>query len=171
MISMMDINIARTNRFIVHVMPPPSSGIDPRSFYDAYIEAGEMPSMTIATEDYDIDGNPPIKIPYKKTPAQTLSITIRLEEDGKTRSAFQKWMDYIIPNQNNTSYFRRYYDEIVGTVKIRQLDINGNSKFGVTLLNAYPVTVDTLQYNWSEKDEYVKQNVTIAYFDQINNDN
>lgn len=167
----MDINIARTNKFIVHVVPPTASGISSGSFYNAYIESGEMPAMSIATEDYEIDGNPSIKVPYKKTPAQTITISIRLEQDGRTRSAFQKWMDYIIPNQNNTSYFRRYYNEIVGTVKIRQLDSQGKSTFGVTLINAYPITVDTIQYNWAEQNEYVKQNITLAYFDQINDDN
>lgn len=168
MISLMDINIARTNRFMVSVMPPQSVGLSPLSFQNTYIESVDMPSMTIATEDYEIDGKPTIKVPYKRTPAGTITISIRLEEDGKSRNFFKTWMDNIITNKNNQLYYRKYYDEIVGTVKIAQQDVRGQIKFGTTLLNAYPVTVDTIQYNWGEQNEYVRQSVTIAYYDEIN---
>ena len=168
MISLMDINIARTNRFTVSVMPPQKVGLSPLSFQNTYIESVDMPSMTIATEDYEIDGKPTIKVPYKKTPAGTITISIRLEEDGKSRNFFKTWMDSIITNKNNQLYYRKYYDEIIGTVKIAQQDVKGRVKFGVTLLNAYPVTVDTIQYNWGEQNEYVRQSVTIAYYDEIN---
>lgn len=168
MISLMDINIARTNRFTVSVIPPNIAGLSSTVFQDAYIESADMPSLTIATEDYEIDGKPSIKIPYKRTPAGTITLSIRLEQDGKTRNYFKTWMDNIIVSNNKQTYFRKYYNEIIGTVRIAQLDTKNKPQFGVTLLNAYPVTVDTIQYNWGEQNEYVRQSVTIAYYDEIN---
>lgn len=168
MISLTNISIARTNRFMVSVVPPSLPGLSGGSFSNVYIESVDMPSITIATEDYEIDGKPSIKVPYKRTPAGTVTLSIRLEEDGKSRNLFKSWLDNIIVSQNKITYYRKYYNEIVGTVRIAQQDTRGTVKFGVTLLDAYPVTVDTIQYNWGEQNEYVRQSVTLAYFDEIN---
>jgi len=167
MISLTNINIARTNRFAVTVIPPSASGLGSTVFNDTYIESVDMPSLTIATEDYEIDGKPTIRVPYKKTPAGTITISIRLEEDGKSRNYFKTWMNSIISSDQQKTYYRKYYNEIVGTVRIAQLDVKEKPKFGVTLLDAYPVTVDTIQYNWGEQNEYVRQSVTLAYYDEI----
>jgi len=163
----LNIDIARTNRFIVTVTPPSSIGLGAAVFRDTYIETAELPSMAIATEDYEIDGKPTIKIPYKRNPAGTINLGIRLEEDGSSRNYFKQWMNAIIKTSDNVNYYREYYENICGTVQIRQLDLNDKPTFGITLLNAYPINVDTIQYDWGDNNNYVKQSVAICYYDEI----
>jgi len=163
----LNIDIARTNRFLVTVIPPDSVGLSSAVFRDTYIETAELPSMSLATEDYEIDGKPTIKVPYKRNPAGTLNIGIRLEENGASRNYFKQWMNAIIQTTDNVNYYRQYYKNICGTVEIRQLDLNDNPTFGVTLLNAYPINVDTVQYDWGDANNYVKQSVAICYYDEI----
>lgn len=162
-------DIARTNRFAVAVFPPSIAGLSSASFGSTFIESVEMPSMTIQTEEYEIDGKPTIKVPLKRTPAGQVTINIRLEENGKSRNLFKDWLAAIVSTQTNTTYYRKYYSDIVGRVTITQLDQFLNPTFSVTLLNAYPVTVDTIQYDWGDMDNYVKQSVTIAYYDELYN--
>ena len=159
----LNIDIARTNRFLVGVFPPTSIG----TFKQMYVESVDMPNMSIATEDYEIDGKPSIKIPYKKNPSGTVTLGIRLEEDGKSRNMFKKWMDQVVITRDNINYYREYYGNIVGTVVIKQLDLSDKVKFGVTLINAYPINVDTIQYDWGDNNNYVKQNVTLCYYDEL----
>jgi len=159
--------VARTNRFSVYVQPPTGLGLQASSLAYTYIESVDMPSMTLATEEYELDGKPTIKVPYKKTPAGTVTLGIRLEEDGKTRNVFKEWQSKIITTTDNQTYFRKYYQEITGLVTITQLDLQLKPTFSVTLLNAYPLTVDTIQYDWNDMNNYVKQNVTIGYYDEV----
>lgn len=162
---MLDLNIdlARTNRFIVSVFPP--SGIP--SLRSMYVESVDMPNMSIATEDFELDGKPSIKVPYKRNPSGTVTLGIRLEESGKSRNIFKQWMDSIVQTSDNVNYYRKYYDEITGTVVIKQLGLSDEVKFGVTLMNAYPINVDTVQYDWGDNNNYVKQSVTLCYYDEL----
>jgi hypothetical protein len=34
-----------------------------------------------------------------------------------------------------------------------------------TLLNAYPINIDSIRYDWGDFDQYVRLNVTFAYAD------
>jgi hypothetical protein len=158
----LNIDIARTNRFLVGVFPPSGVG----SFRSMYVESVDMPNMSIATEDYELDGKPTIKIPYKRNPSGTVTLGIRLEESGKSRNIFKEWMDRIIVSNDNVNYYRDYFQNIVGSVVIKQLDLSDKVKFGVTLINAYPINVDTIQYDWGDNNNYVKQSVTLCYFDE-----
>jgi hypothetical protein len=159
----LNIDIARTNRFVVSVFPP--SGI--ASLRSMYVESVDMPNMSIATEDFELDGKPSIKVPYKRNPAGTVTLGIRLEESGKSRNIFKQWMDSIVQTSDNVNYYRKYYDEITGTVVIKQLGLSDEVKFGVTLMNAYPINVDTVQYDWGDNNNYVKQSVTLCYYDEL----
>lgn len=158
----LNIDIARTNRFLVGVFPPSNIG----SFKSMYVESVDMPNMSIATEDYELDGKPTIKIPYKRNPSGTVTLGIRLEESGKSRNIFKEWMDSIIITNDNINYYRDYFENIVGSVVIKQLDLSDKIMFGVTLINAYPINVDTIQYDWGDNNNYVKQSVTLCYFDE-----
>lgn len=159
----LNIDIARTNRFIVSVFPPSSVP----SLRNMYVESVDMPNMSIATEDFELDGKPSIKVPYKRNPAGTVTLGIRLEESGKTRNTFKQWMDSIVQTSDNVNYYRKYFDEITGTVVIKQLGLSDEVRFGVTLLNAYPINVDTVQYDWGDNNNYVKQSVTLCYYDEL----
>jgi hypothetical protein len=139
-------------------------------FRDTFVESVDMPNMSIATEDYELDGKPSIKVPYKRNPAGTVTLGIRLEEEGSSRNAMKRWMDQIVKTNDNVNYYREYYDKITGSIVIKQLGLDGEFKYGVRLLNAYPINVDTIQYDWGENNSYVKQNVTFAYYDELIND-
>jgi hypothetical protein len=158
----MNIDIARPNRFVVSVFSPFGE-----SFRNMYVETIDMPNLSIATEDFELDGKPSIKVPYKRNPSGTVTLGIRLEESGKSRNMFKQWMDKIIVSNDNINYYREYYSNITGTVVIKQLDLSDKVKYGVTLLNAYPINVDTVQYDWGDNNTYVKQNVTMCYYDEL----
>ena len=159
----MNIDIARPNRFVVSVFPP---GRLP-SIRNMYVESVDMPNMSIATEDYELDGKPSIKIPYKRNPAGTVTLGIRLEENGSSRNIFKEWMEQVIVGRSRNTYHRAYFDKITGVVSIRQLALDYKPKFGVDLFYAYPINIDTIQYDWGDNNSYVKQQVTLCYYDEI----
>lgn len=159
-----NLSIARTNRFGVSIIPPSSVG-SPLSFSDSQIESVSMPNQSVATQDYDLDNFPMFKVPYRRVPEGTVNIVFRLEEDGKSRKLIKDWMNAILGEKNNL-YYSKYYSEIVGSIGIRQRNTQNQFKFGVVLRNAYPINIDSINLDWGDSNNYIKQSVTFAYFDE-----
>lgn len=161
------IDIARPNRFFVVLTPPSGiAGLGPMSFRETQIESISMPGMSVATHDYELDSYPTFKVPYKRTPEGTFSMSVRLEESGLARKNLKAWIDAAIGRKGGL-YYSKYYNDIAGSVFIQQVDLKGKPTFSVNLANAFPINSDSIPYDWGDTNSYVKQTVTFSYFDEI----
>jgi len=171
--------IARTNRFVVNIVPPlnPSNqsgniffSTYTNAFRDIPIERAELPGISINTTEYKYDQQPTFNIPQERKPAGIAVITFILDEKHQARQRIEEWLEIIINKPKTSSgsiYSKGYYDEIVGTVQIIQLGIDLKPSFGIQLIDAFPIAMDNVQFNWGEMNEYSRLNVTFSYFDTI----
>lgn len=162
-----DYRIARSNRFVAGIFAPLQN-----NYSVIEIESAEIPSISISTSEFRYDQSPNISIPYQRTPQGQANITVRLDENHKFRKILNEWIEKIIfipPNLSSLyGYKRSYYYDIIGTVSIYQLNLEGKVTSYTTLLNAYPINIDTIRYDWNESDEFIRMNVTFTYLDAIN---
>jgi hypothetical protein len=158
-------SIARTNRYMVSIVPPSLPGLGLLSFKESQIESVSMPNQSVATQDYDLDNFPMFKVPYRRVPEGTVNIRFRMEENGASRKSLKAWMNAILGERNNL-YYSKYYNEIAGTVGIYQLDTENKFRFGVVLRNAFPINMDAIELSWGDTNNYMTQSVTFAYFDE-----
>lgn len=162
--------IARTNRFVAVITPP--SSISNTNFRDIEIEAAEIPGMSIMTTEVKYDQSPTILIPYQRNPQGQATLTIRLDEKHIFRKYLHEWMENIIRiPQNPTSpfgYSKNYYNTYVGGVSVYQLGIDGKVTSSISLINAFPINIDTLRYDWGDFDQFHRMNVTFSYLDSRN---
>lgn len=164
--------IARTNRFIANIGLPTAINLPGAKFISGIeIESAELPSISLQTTEFQYDQSPRISVPILRNPQGQTNITIRLDENHHYRKIFSDWMENIIYTPSNlssfTGYKKNYYDRYIGSVQILQLGIEGNITAGVTLLNAYPTSIEALRYDWGENDQYHRLNVQFTYFDYI----
>lgn len=165
--------IARTNRFVVNIIPrlnPQTQSGNINAFRDIPIERAELPGISINTTEYKYDQQPTFNIPQERKPAGIAVITFILDEKHQARQRIEEWLEIIINKPRTSSgsiYSKSYYDEIVGTVQIIQLGIDLKPSFGIQLIDAFPIAMDNVQFNWGEMNEYSRLNVTFSYFDSI----
>jgi hypothetical protein len=57
-----------------------------------------------------------------------------------------------------------YYNEYVGTVVVRPLDIQGNVVQEFIFRNCFPAIINDIQYNWAANNENIKQTVSFSFF-------
>jgi len=127
-------------------------------------ESTNIPGRTFATTEQKFGSNPAEKHAYHTTYNDIDLTFIVTEEDTngrglKEKRVFDKWMDYINPIG---SYDFRYKEDYVGQIFIYQLDGSGKKIFTSALLEAFPISVNQLDLDWSS-DGYHKLNVTFAY--------
>lgn len=161
--------IARTNRFIANIGFPSSVSSGPISGIE--IESAEIPALSIQTTEFQYDQSPRISVPILRNPQGQTNIVIRLDERHDYRKLFANWIGTIIKTPQTassfTGYTKSYYSEFVGSVQILQIGIEGQITAGVSLLNAYPISIEALRYDWGENDQYHRLNVQFTYFDYI----
>ena len=137
-------------------------------------ESTNIPGRTFATTEQKFGSNPAEKHAYHTT-YNDVDITFIITEDAITQSEqqvrrvgakglkekrlFDDWMDYINPTN---SYDFQYKNNYQGTIKINQYDHHGTNIFSVELQDAFPISVNQLDLDWSS-DGYHKLNVTFAY--------
>ena len=87
------------------------------------------------------------------------NLTFHLLNDYGVRKHFELWQNLVV-DQN--TFEVGYYNDYVKPVTIYQLDKNGNKKYGVQLLEAYPTTMNSITLN-NTQDEVVELSVSLSY--------
>jgi hypothetical protein len=154
-------DLARPSRFDV-IIPVPfiligSPLVDSRSL--AYrCETAQLPGRTTATTDQKTYG-PIEKFPYLAT-YNDIDITFYVDDDMKQKYLFDAWFDYINPRLNNNY---AYKDDYATTLTINQYDVSNKKTYSVDLIEAFPISVNQLDLDWSNVDGLHKLSVTFAY--------
>lgn len=155
--------LSRTSRFDVYIPAPfilltmldmitNTKGLTLRC------EAAEMPGRALATIDRKIGTNPVFKVPYQSM-YNEMNMTFIVDGDMSEKLFFDLWMDSINPT---TNYNFRYPKDYVTDIAITQYDNQNEVSYRSILLNAYPLSVNQMDLDWTT-DGYHKLNVVFAY--------
>ena len=157
---------AKPSRYEVIIAPPPG--------YSAKVKGGpkdvvrktslEMAAVAFpgvqlqAEEDTNIYG-PPRKIVRGQTFAEIVT-QIRCSADMKEKNFIDTWQRLAAPR---TDFSVGYYSDYVGTMQIFQLDHEDKRRYGVELVECYPITMAEQSLDYSTQNAISFLNVTWSY--------
>lgn len=183
LISQLKNGIARKNRYQVAFVLP--SGIaDDLPFINAKSKAGvigqlqnqmnlssgtngaintmcntcQFPQRSLMT--YDINQNSaPFGVPYSAS-YDPLTFTFYADQNLNSRQYFEIWQSTVCNFSNNTMNYPKEYTQ---DVKMWHLDTTGKQTYGVTLKEAWPITVGSVDYGYADNDSAQIISVTMRY--------
>lgn len=152
-------DLARPSRFDVKISIP----LDLTRIIDAKTlalrcENASLPGRTVNTTDLKIYG-PQEKVPYQSS-YEDLSLTFIVTGNMLEKVLFNTWIEKINPSNNWNFEFKENY---VADIQITQYDISDNEIHTVQLIEAFPISVNQLDLDWSNDNSYHKLTVTFAY--------
>lgn len=155
--------IARANRFGVLINTPfnPSFNDDSADFNSRdlfmYCDAAQIPGLNFASTQARTFGEFR-EMPYEKL-FDVVTLSFYVDNELKVRRFWENWINKI---QDPYSRHINYYDNYVGTIIVYVYDVNNNSRYAITLEQAYPKTVASIQLDNTSRD-LMKISVTIQY--------
>jgi hypothetical protein len=159
-------DLARANRFDVNIPIPltliPYIKSAKNLVYRC--ENANLPGRTLLTIEQKIGSNPVEKYPYL-TGYNDIDLTFIVDGDMQQKIFFDAWMNYINPTYN---YNFRYKGDYATTIQVNQYDVENNISYSVNLYDAYPVSMNQLDLDWSSDNPH-KLSVTFAYTRWSNN--
>lgn len=152
-------DLARTNRFDVEIPIPLTllPYLKTAKTLKYRCEVANLPGKSLSTTEQKIYG-PVEKFPYLTT-YNDIDLTFIVDEDMSQKFLFDGWMNYINPTYNNNM---RYKDNYATTLTINQYNTSNERTYTVSLLDAYPISMNQLDLDWNG-DGYHKLTVTFAY--------
>ena len=120
-------------------------------------EVANLPGRTFATMEQKTYG-PVEKYPYLST-YNDMDLTFIVDDDMSQKTLFDGWINFINPSYNNNM---RYKENYATTLTINQYDVSNEKTYSVSLMDAYPISINQLDLDWNG-DGYHKLTVTFAY--------
>jgi len=121
-------------------------------------ETAELPSKSYGTIEQKIYG------PIEKYPNQMMfndsTFTFILSDDMSEKLFFDGWMQLINPN---STYDFAYKGDYATDIQVNQYDVTGELTYSVSLIDAFPISVNQLDLDWSNTDSHHKLTVVFAY--------
>jgi hypothetical protein len=121
-------------------------------------ESTELPSRTFATAEQKFGANPVEKHPYQSQ-YNDITMTFIVSESMEEKLFFDAWMEYINPSYK---FDFRYKSDYTSTLQVNQYDQQNNKIYSVNLVDAFPISVNQLDLEWSS-ESYHKLSVVFAY--------
>lgn len=154
--------LARTNLFQVDLPLSVIAGGDPlaennKQYLDVMCSVTQLPGRQITTNERMI-GVKSEKMPYGFL-KDDVSLTFLDNNDYSIRRYFESWQNQVL-NQN--SFEIKYKNEYSADVYIKQLDHQGNVVYSVTLQEAFPTTLNSIELN-NNANGLVEINVQLSY--------
>lgn len=128
--------------------------------------AASLPGREAMTFSEKIYG-PATVYGYDSQPGST-SFTIISSENFSEKEYFDKWIDDIIGKYRtqDTGIDRfeiGYYDDYIGTVTIKVGKDTGELTYETELVEAFPTSIGSMGLSWSEGNQIMTFDVTVAY--------
>lgn len=152
-------DVARNNKFDVNINIPlvMIPYISSAKSLNYRCENANLPGRTFATTEQKTYG-PIEKYPYLTT-YNDIDLTFIVDDDMSQKIFFDAWMNYINPQYNNNMRFKGDYATII---TINQYDVTNQLSYSVNLYDAYPISINQLDLDWSN-DGHHKLVITFAY--------
>jgi len=153
-------DIARPNRFDVTINAP-----IPLLPYIATsrdltfrCESAQLPSRTFATTDQKFGANPIEKHAYQSNYNES-EMTFIVSDNMSEKIFFDAWMEFINPT---ISFDFNYRNDYISTLQVNQYSVDNKLTYSVNLIDAFPVSVNQLDLDWSNEGHH-KLAVVFAY--------
>jgi len=180
--------VQRSNQYVVYITPPSEleTYIKDRGSKDIrenmqqiltdndagiqkYIASSvQIPASVIQYfEDNMAPSGNYVAVPVKRQFDNTFKIDFIVDGNWNIRKFFEDWVDLIFnrlqnsENRNNSTV--SYYDDIVGTVQIDALSVNGAKAKTIWLYGAYPATIMPSVMSHDLQSNYFTFSVDINY--------
>lgn len=153
--------LARSNRFNIFMLPPEEAFSDRKNLRDISIlcESCSLPGRQIQTFEHAYFRQQ-IKV-AESFINEDVSFTFNLTSDYFIKEIFDRWTNLIIDRNS----FKKNYDSVYKRdVGIYQQDIENKNVYGVKLINAFPISVQSIDLNSSD-GEIQKMTVIFTYED------
>jgi len=153
-------DLARPSRFDVEI-PIPLTLIPFRNTsrnLTFRCETAQLPSRTLATAEQKFGANPIEKFPYQSNYNEA-ELTFIVSDDMSEKIFFDTWLEYINPTY---SFNFKYKSDYSTTIIINQYDVASNKTYSINLIEAYPISVNQLDLDWSSSEHH-KLTVVFAY--------
>lgn len=140
-------------------------------------DTAELPGRTITTTETRFGNYGPIaKVGYGQVYTD-VTMSFICSEDLREKEYFEKWHAAVLDTGAfeqsttasdfdgfgfNSQFLVGYYDNYVGTIKIRQFGASGDLRSEHILNQAYPIILGGIPLNWQDED-VAKLSVTFAY--------
>ncbi len=163
-------SIARTNRFKVDFtgMRPYAKNDDQIRDLEYFLEDVNIPSKEIETIDYSPYRNPiAYATGYKNG---DFNMKFRAPTNMFVKRIFDRWIEKIVPRED---YKLSYRKENVVNFRITQESERtpdhdkylGINYYNVLILDAYPISISSIEYSNTQEGEYVSFDVGFAFRD------
>jgi hypothetical protein len=154
-------DLARPSRFDVNI-PVPLTLIPYVQNAKSLVyrcENAQLPGRTFGGQvEQKIGSNPVEKYPNLTT-YNDIDLTFIVDDDMSQKVFFDAWMNFINPTYN---YNFRYKGDYATAITINQYDVTNKLSYSVNLYDAYPVSMNQLDLDWSSDGTH-KLVVTFAY--------
>lgn len=183
--------IARSNRFKVTIIPPSIMGvvrnigsiisnpidsiiskIDQNRYYAAFqvnpvaitqnleffCYSAQLPALNYQSTDTRTYGTP-WKDPYE-IGIEDVTLSFYCSADMKEKYFFDAWQYAMKDPVTNDYYYNREYSTQVLIQVYSETDQN---KYGVRLVDAYPISVSAVDLSYGNNDDIMRMNVTLTY--------
>lgn len=153
-------DVARPNRFDVTIPAPlPMMYYLPTSRnLTLRCETAQLPSRTFATADQKIGSNPTEKHAYQSNYNES-EMTFIVSDDMSEKIFFDAWMEFINPTM---SFDFNYRNDYISTLTVNQYSVDNKKTYSINLIDAFPVSVNQLDLDWSN-DGHHRLSVVFAY--------
>lgn len=121
-------------------------------------ESAELPSVTFETLEQKIYG-PTEKYPRQKNYNES-TLTFMVSDDMKEKLFFDAWVELINPS---STYDFPYKMDYATAITINQIDVTGKVSYSISLEDAFPISINQLDLDWSSIETYHKLSVVFAY--------
>ena len=159
-------DLARPSRFDVNIATPlvmiPYLGDAKNLTYRC--ENAQLPGRTFATAEQRIGSNPVEKYPYLTT-YNDIDLTFIVDDDMTEKVFFDNWLELINPSLTFNYQYKSNYATVI---TVNQYDVSNQLSYQVDLFDAYPVSMNQLDLDWSSDGTH-KLVVTFAYTRWSNN--
>ena len=156
-------DLARPSKFEVRIYTPPilTAFSNQASVVSVFCDSANLPGMNIATRPYRIYG-PAYQRPITSDfGGDGTTMVFNIDKDMMIKKFFDAWMQNIVnPKTFNVNYSKTYTSN---RIDIIQLDNNDRETYSVSLIDAFPRSMNLLDLNSSSTNQTHKLTVTFAY--------
>lgn len=153
-------DIARPNKFDVTIPVPLTlvPFLNTSRNLTFRCESTELPSRTFSTAEQKFGANPSEKHPYQSN-YNDITMTFIVSDDMSEKIFFDSWMELINPTYK---FDFKYKSDYISTLQVNQYDVTNQLSYSINLFEAFPISVNQLDLDWSNQGQH-KLSVVFAY--------
>ena len=154
-------DLARQNRFEVRITGPVGFGGDKQ--VNLLAESVSIPGQNIRSVPDDLRYGPARDHAQGVTYGD-ISMTFICTPGMQEKVYFEEWQKRIVQlGERDPGWNVNFYKDYVGEIQIDQLDRQNQMKYQVTIVEAWPKTINAQEFTLSSNDSYQTVSVDFAY--------